>query len=74
MAITQSDLDALDRAIVSGVLEVEFEGMRRRFRSMSELMQAREHAAGILNGAGNASGAGRPAVAYQFGFATSRGD
>lgn len=74
MALTQTDLDALDRAIATGELEVEFDGMRRRYRSVSELLAARAHVASVINGAGNAAAASRPAVFYRPTFTTARGD
>lgn len=74
MALSQSDLDALDRAIATGELEVEYEGMRRRYRSIGELMQARAHVASVLAGAGSTSSAARPAVVYRPIFTTARGD
>ena len=42
MAYTQADLDRIEAAIASEELEVEVDGMRTRYRSMSELLQARE--------------------------------
>lgn len=42
MAWTQSDLDALDKAIGSGVTEVRYNDRTVRYRSMDELMRARE--------------------------------
>ena len=74
MALSQTDLDALDRAIATGELEVEYDGMRRRYRSIGELMQARAHVASVLSGAGSQNAAGRPAVFYRPTFTTARGD
>lgn len=74
MALTSADLDALDRAIAAGELEVEFDGMRRRYRSISELLAARAHVASVLTGAGSASGGSRPSPVFRFGFTTARGD
>ena len=42
MAYTQADLDRIDAAIASEELEVEVDGQRTRYRSMSELFKARE--------------------------------
>ena len=53
MAFTQTQLDALDEAIGTGELEVEYEGRRIRYRSISELMQARSHVAAMLAQAAN---------------------
>jgi hypothetical protein len=74
MALSQSDVDALDRAIATGELEVEFDGMRRRFRSVSELIAARAHVSAVLAGAGSSSSGSRPAVYLQPSFTTARGD
>lgn len=60
MALSQADLDRLDRAIATSELEVEVDGDRRRFRSISELMTARAHVAQVLAtqpGAGRTAGA-----------------
>ena len=74
MALSQSDLDALDRAIATGELEVEYDGMRRRYRSINELIAARAHVSSVLSGAGVAASASRPAVVYRPTFTTARGD
>ena len=74
MALTTTDLDALDRAIATGELEVEFDGMRRRYRSIGELILARNHVSSVLSGGGSTSSTDRPAVVYRPGFMTSRGD
>lgn len=42
MAYTQADLDRIEAAIVSEELEVEVDGMRTRYRSMDELIKARD--------------------------------
>ena len=49
MALTTADLDRLDTAIASSELEVEVDGRRIRYRSMSELQSARAHVAGVLS-------------------------
>lgn len=41
MAFSQAQLDALENAIASGTLEIEYDGNKKKFRSMSELIQAR---------------------------------
>jgi hypothetical protein len=45
MAYTQADLDALDRAITGSQLEVQYGDRRVRYRSMDELLAARQHVA-----------------------------
>lgn len=42
MAFTQQDLTAVERAIASGTLTVEYNGKKVTFRTMGELMQARD--------------------------------
>ncbi|MFO1156634.1 MAG: hypothetical protein U1E43_07655 [Rhodospirillales bacterium] len=41
MAITQDDIDALDRAIVRGTLTVEIDGARVTYQSISEMLKAK---------------------------------
>lgn len=69
MALTQSDVDALDRAIATAELEVEVDGRRVRYRSMSDLMAARAHAASLVS-AGSV-GTTRVGV-FRFSMTTSR--
>lgn len=70
MALTQADLDALDAAIASGTLEVEFDGRRQRFQTTASLIAARDHVSRIVNQAQNSRG---PRV-FGFRFTTTRGD
>jgi hypothetical protein len=70
MALTKTDLDALDQAIASGTLEVEFEGRRQKFQTTDALIKARDHVARIVNQASTAAG---PRL-FGFRFTTSRGD
>lgn len=67
MALTSSDLAALDAAIAMGELEVEVAGRRVRYRSVDELIKARAHVAGVL-----AQSEARMGAAYRVKFATSR--
>lgn len=48
MALTTDDLARLDSAIATAELEVEVDGHRVRYRSISELQAARAHVAGVL--------------------------
>ena len=59
MALTQTDLDAINRAIARGELTVRaFNGSQVTYRSMDELLKAREAAlADIRSAAGAAPGA-----------------
>lgn len=70
MALTQSDLDALDRAIASGTLSVEFDGRKMTYQSTSQMIAARNHAATVINAGARNRG---PAL-FKFRFTTSRGD
>ena len=70
MALSQSDLDALDSAIASGALSVEFDGRRMTYQSTAAMITARDHVAKVLNGAATNRG---PAV-FRFNFTTTRGD
>lgn len=68
MAYTQADLDALDRAIAGSQLEVQYGDRRVRYRSMEELLSARQHVAQQIASATRRTGTRR------FVFATMRGD
>ncbi|BAE50326.1 phage head-tail joining protein [Paramagnetospirillum magneticum] len=65
MAITQADIDRLDKAIVSGKLTVEVDGSRVTYRSMAELMVARDHAVKLVGGGSAASGSGLSVVSFE---------
>ncbi|RZI94377.1 MAG: hypothetical protein EOP39_30550 [Rubrivivax sp.] len=71
MALTQTDLANLDTAIASAELEVQLEGRKVKYRSTDELLKARAHVAGVLNGA--ASG-GVQRATFRHNFTTSRGE
>lgn len=69
MALSQTDLDALDAAIATSELEVELDGRKVRYRSIDELIRARNHVASVLaNGSTT-----RRTGAFRFNFTTSRG-
>lgn len=51
MALSQSDLDRIDRAIASGQLSVEIDGTRIQYRSMNELLAARGTIQNIITAA-----------------------
>lgn len=70
MALTQTDLDALDSAIATGELTVEFNGRRVTYRSIPELLQARAHVAALL--AAQATSQRAPG-AVRYSFVTTRG-
>lgn len=68
MSLSQADLERLDAAIASEELEVEVDGVRTKYRSVSELMRQRQFVAEQL--AAQTSSA-KPSVRY-FRFAGSR--
>lgn len=70
MALTQTDLDALDLAIASGTLEVEFDGRRQKFQTTAAMIAARNHVATVINQRAAPTG---PRL-FGFRFTTSRGD
>lgn len=70
MALGQADLDSLDEAIASGVLEVQREGRRIRYQSLADLMAARAHVAQQIANAAAPSRSGTK----RFVFASHRGD
>jgi hypothetical protein len=68
MSYTQADLEALDRAIASSQLVVQYGDRRVQYRSMDELLRARQHVAEQLSAASGGRGH------YRFAFSTARGD
>lgn len=70
MALSQSDLDALDSAIASGTLSVEFDGRKITYQTTAALIAARNHVATVVNAASRNRGPG----SFRFNFTTSRGD
>lgn len=48
MAFTQADVDTLDRAIATGELTTRYNGREVTFRSINELMAARDLVVGEL--------------------------
>lgn len=70
MALSQSDLDALDQAILNTELEVQVNGRRVKYRSTAELVEARAHVASVLAMQRRGGNTG----VRRFNFTTSRGD
>ena len=68
MALTSQDIDNLDAAIATGELEVEVNGRRVKYRSISELKAAREHVASVLQQGDSMPRRG----VYRVNFTTSR--
>jgi arginase family enzyme len=71
MALTQADLDRLDRAIASGTLTVEVAGRRITYQSVDALLTARSHVAKQVAGVGPQ---GRTGATKRFSFSSLRGD
>lgn len=69
MALTTTDLAALDAAIASAELEVQIEGRRVRYKSTEELLKARAHVAEVVQ-----STTRTPRSSFRFNFTTQRGD
>jgi hypothetical protein len=63
MAFTAAQLTALEEAIASGELTVEFEGKRVTYRSMAELLQARDVVKAGLEAAGTLPASARTSYA-----------
>lgn len=70
MAYTTADLDALDKAIASGALSLELAGRKITYRSVDDLLKARDHVAGEIARAT----APRRGSSYRFRFTTGRGE
>jgi hypothetical protein len=51
MAVTQADLDSLDRALASGELQVVIDGRSTTYRSVDDLLKARATLARMIEGA-----------------------
>lgn len=71
MALTQTDLDALDAAIASSELEVTLEGRHVKFDTVDALIKRRNYVAGLLAGS---SGSTPRRRTYFPTFTTLRGD
>lgn len=66
--ISAATLTQLDLAIASKVMEIEVDGIRTRFRSVDEMLRARQHISDVLAAA---SSVRKPATRY-FRFGTQR--
>lgn len=71
MSFTSTDLDAINAAIASGELTVKHGGREITYRSMADLLKAKQTIEADLAAA--ASG-GRAGGSYRFNFQTGRGD
>lgn len=70
MAFTTSDLAAIDAAIATGELTVTHNGRTVTYRSMTDLLKARQTIAAELA----AAESGQRGGPYRFTFVTARGD
>lgn len=73
MAFTQSDLDAVNAAVASGELKIEVAGRMVMYRSIDELIKARDIISADLAATATASTSGVRRGSYQVRFATGRG-
>lgn len=64
MAFTQADLDSIDRAIASGELSITHSGRTVTYRSMADLLKARDRIANQISA--SASPARRGTYRYTF--------
>lgn len=71
MAFTTTDLDAVNAAIASGELTVKHNGREVTYRSITELLKAKET---IEQDIAAAQNGGRTGGSYRFTFQTGRGD
>ncbi|MCP1174353.1 MAG: phage head-tail joining protein [Ralstonia sp.] len=55
MAYTKQDLQRIERALVKGELEVQFQDRRARYRSVDEMLRIRSEIVRNLEGAAPAS-------------------
>lgn len=62
MALTQSDLDKLDKAIARGVLRVEYADGAVQYQSIEQMLTARKFVAGEVGGASRQSSSSSLAV------------
>lgn len=64
MAFTQADLDRINRAIATGELSIEKDGKKITYRSMGDLIKARDAIYQDLARQGLAAGQPRATVGY----------
>jgi hypothetical protein len=55
MALTQADIDALEKAIVSGVKKVKFSDRETEFRDLDEMERILNRAKGTVGGKSRAA-------------------
>ena len=74
MAFTQTDLDAVNAAVASGELKIEVAGRMVMYRSIDELIKARDIISAELAATATASTSSVRRGCYQVRFSTARGD
>lgn len=74
MAFTQTDLDNINAAIATGELSVEVNGRKVQYRSMDDLMKARDVISTDLASAAASTTSSTRRGSYRVTFATHRGD
>lgn len=74
MAFTQTDLDAVNAAVASGELSVEVAGRRIIYRSVDDLIKARNLITSELASAASAGTSSVRRGSYSVRFSTARGD
>lgn len=73
MAFTQSDLDAVNTAVASGELKVEVNGRSVLYRSMDDLIKARDIIRSELSAAAVDANTSVRRGSYAVRFSTARG-
>lgn len=73
MAFTQTDLDAVNAAVASGELKIEVAGRSVMYRSVDELLKARDIISAELAAASTSGTSGVRRGSYQVRFSTARG-
>lgn len=73
MAFTQTDLDAVNAAVASGELKIEVAGRMVMYRSIDELIKARDIISAELAATATASTSSVRRGSYQVRFSTARG-
>jgi hypothetical protein len=68
MAYTSTDLDAINAAIASGELTVKHNGREVTYRSIDDLLKAKQ----TIDAELNATAGGRIGGSYRFQFKTAR--
>lgn len=73
MAFTQTDLDAVNAAVASGELKIEVAGRMVMYRSIDELIKARDIISAELAATATANTSSVRRGSYSVRFSTARG-